>query len=98
MTGHGGILSRSAVQIWHPASFREERNIFMIKVVAYQGESIDSLILRYRRTRGKSGIPKEIQRRQAFMKPGERRRKKHAEAIRMRERAKRRSHRKTNHS
>lgn len=63
----------------------------MIKVVAYQGESIDSLIFRYKRARNKSGISKEIQKREAFVKPGERKRMKHAEALRRRERSRHRA-------
>ena len=62
----------------------------MVKVIARQNEGIETLIRRYRRVRAKSGLSAELRKREAFLKPGERKRMKHAEALRRKERSRHR--------
>lgn len=56
----------------------------MIRVVRKSGESADALIKRFRNKCNHAGIRAEIQKRKAYMTPGEKRRAKHNAAIRRR--------------
>ena len=54
----------------------------MIKVVRKDGETVDHLYKRFKNKSMHEGIRKEIEKRRAYMKPGDRRREKHNAAIR----------------
>lgn len=54
----------------------------MIKVVRKNGETADILIKRFKNKYNHAGVKKEFKSRQAYMKPGDRRRAKHTAAIR----------------
>lgn len=45
-------------------------------------EPIDTLIRRYRRARERDGIKEVLREKEAYIKPSEKKRRKHAEAIR----------------
>lgn len=54
----------------------------MIKVVRKDGESVDKLCKRFKNKCNRAGVKAEIQKRKAYMTPGEKRRAKHNAAIR----------------
>ena len=54
----------------------------MIKVVRKDGETVDHLYKRFKNKSMHDGIRKEIEKRRAYIKPGDRRRAKHTAAIR----------------
>lgn len=53
----------------------------MVKVIRRKGEDIEHLLRRYKRARSKDGIRESINRHGEFVPPSERRRRKHATAI-----------------
>ena len=59
----------------------------MIKVIRKKDESADSLIRRFKNKCNREGITREFKSREAYMKPGERRRAKHNAAVRSNKRS-----------
>lgn len=57
-----------------------ERN-WMKTIYRRKGESIDSLIKRYKRARGKEGIKEAIQKHEVFRSQSQKRRQKHKAAM-----------------
>ena len=54
----------------------------MKKIVRRENETLENLLKRYKRARARENLPAELIKRQAAMKPGERRREKHRKALR----------------
>jgi small subunit ribosomal protein S21 len=56
-----------------------------ICVVQRKGEDVDDLIKRFRKKYSKSGISRELRERMSYEKPSDKKRRKRAQAIRLRE-------------
>lgn len=53
----------------------------MVKVIRRKDEDIEHLLRRYKRARSKDGLGESFNRHREFVSPSERRRRKHATAI-----------------
>lgn len=52
-----------------------------MKVTRQRGESVDSLLRRYKRIRNREKISESLKRHECYEKPSDRRRRKHREAV-----------------